>query len=163
MPKKDLAGKNLARANLDWADLAGADPRDATLRDAYARDADLSGADLRDVDLTGLKVNPDVSLLQAAKNNGHRPGVPRSLAGRPTRSNVESVVAIKVDGEPCCVEILVAGIDRSAVAHEAVPGIPAIAEDEGLVVLTLDDAQALHARLDAAIRALAASGGSRRK
>ena len=187
MPPKNLAGKDLSRANFDRADLTHADLRDARLRNAYAREADLSeadltgadltgadlrgsrlagatvdgasldGADLRNVDLTGLKVTPDVSARQAAKNNGRRAGVPRSSGGGPTRSTIESVVAIKVDGEPCCVEILVAGIDHSAANHEASPRILAHAEDEGLVVLTLEEAQALHAKLEAAIRALGAS------
>jgi len=187
MPPKNFAGKDLSRANLDRADLTDADLRDARMRDAYAREADLSGADLtgadltgadlrgsrldgatvdgaaldgtdlRNVDLTGLNVNSDVTPRQAAKNNGHRPGVPSSSGSGPTRSTIESVVAIKVDGEPCCVEILVAGIDQSAANHEAAPGMMAFAHDEGLVVLTLEEAQALHAKLEAAIRALGLS------
>ena len=118
----------------------------------------LARANLRDVDLTSTEVNPEAS-RQTAWINGRSARSGSSLAGSPVRSNVESVVAIKVDDEPCCVEILVAGIDRST---GDLPGILAIAEDEGLVVLTLNEAQALHAKLEAAIRVLAASGGSSR-
>ena len=72
-------------------------------------------------------------------------------------STIQSVTAIRVDGSPCCIEILVAEIDRTAPEHTALPGMAPVAEDEGLVILDLETAQSLRARLDTAIRALEAS------
>jgi uncharacterized protein YjbI with pentapeptide repeats len=172
MPPKDLAGKDLSHANLDGVDLAGADLRDASLRDAYARDADLSDADmtgadltgadlrgsrldgatvdesaldkadLRDVDLTGLNVTPEASSGQAAENNG------------PTRSTIEGVVAIKVEGEPCCVEILVAAADCGAPTQHELPHLRPMPSDHALVTLDLHTAKDLVARLNRAISVL---------
>jgi hypothetical protein len=72
-------------------------------------------------------------------------------------SSITSVTAIRVDDLPCCVEILVAGIDRTIPEHAVLLGMEDPG-DEGLVVLDLDTAQSLRARLDGAIRALETSG-----
>jgi hypothetical protein len=69
-------------------------------------------------------------------------------------STIQSVAAIRVDDSPCCVEILVAGIDRTMPEHAALLGMATLPDDEGLVVLDLDAAQSLRTKLDAAIRAL---------
>ena len=72
-------------------------------------------------------------------------------------STIPSVVAIRVDDSPCCIEILVSGIDRAMSEDAALVGIAPLADDEGLIVLDLETAQSLRVRLDAAIQALATS------
>lgn len=72
-------------------------------------------------------------------------------------STIQSVTAIRVDDSPCCIEMLIAGIDRTTPEHVALLGMATLGDDEGLVVLDLEAAQALRAKLDAAIRALGAS------
>ena len=69
-------------------------------------------------------------------------------------STIQSVTAIRVDDSPCCIEILVAGIDRTTPEHAALLGMAALADDEGMVILDLETAQSLRGKLDAAIRAL---------
>lgn len=71
-------------------------------------------------------------------------------------STIHSVTAIRVDDSPCCIEILVAGIDQTTPEHAALLGMAAVADDEGLVILDLETAQSLRVRLDAAIQALKA-------
>jgi hypothetical protein len=69
-------------------------------------------------------------------------------------STIQAVTAIRVDDLPCCIEMLIAGIDRSTPEHAKLLGMAPSAADEGLVVLDLETAQSLRARLDTAIRAL---------
>jgi hypothetical protein len=72
-------------------------------------------------------------------------------------STIQSVTAIRVDDSPCCIEMLVAGIDRTVPEHAALLGMAALPDDEGLVILDLDAAQSLRTKLDAAIQALEVS------
>ena len=72
-------------------------------------------------------------------------------------STIQSVTAVRVDDSPCCIEILVAGIDQTTPEHAALLGLAAAADDEGLVILDLETAQSLRVRLDVAIRALETS------
>jgi hypothetical protein len=67
---------------------------------------------------------------------------------------VESVTAIRVDDTPCCIEILLSGLDRSMPDPDVVPGLGPAAADSALLVLELQQAEVLRAKLDAAIGAL---------
>ena len=73
-------------------------------------------------------------------------------------SAIESVTAIRTDGQPCCIEILVADVDHGLPDPRAFPGIVVVPDDRGLITLDLRAAQELRARLDVAIRALEQHG-----
>ena len=75
-------------------------------------------------------------------------------------STVETVTAIKMDDQPCCIEILVAKVDHSLPEETEFSGIVVFPDDHGVITLDLREAQALRARLDTAIRALEERGAA---
>lgn len=69
-------------------------------------------------------------------------------------STIEAVTAVKLDDQPCCIEILVAKIDHSLPEEAEFSGLSTFPDDHGVITLDLREAQALRTRLDTAIRAL---------